>query len=164
MALLRRLRTNRFRVGTSGERGAELIEFAFVLPVLLLVAFGIIDFGFLFKEYEVVTNAAREGARLKSLGDSTAYSNADVQARVLNYIINGGLDGSLLVTPVPVTATTIPVSATDPTVTASAFTVTVTYPHRFWVLAGIAQMFGGSFGTANLTASSTMRSEVQAAP
>ncbi|PYR33324.1 MAG: hypothetical protein DMF89_08415 [Acidobacteria bacterium] len=153
---------SRLRAGARGERGAELIEFAFVLPILLLVAFGIIDFGFLFKEYEVVTNAAREGARLKSLGDSTGYSTADVQARVAQYIINGGLDGSLL-QPVVVNAASIPVNAGG-TVNASGYTVIVTYPHRFWVLAGISQMFGGSFGTANLTASSTMRSEVQAAP
>ena len=161
MALLSRPRVYRLRAGARGERGAELIEFAFVLPILLLVAFGIIDFGFLFKEYEVVTNAAREGARLKSLGDSTGYSTADVQARVAQYVINGGLDGSLL-QPVSVTAASIPVNAAN-TVNASGYTVTVTYPHRFWVLAGISQMFGGSFGTANLTASSTMRSEVQAA-
>ena len=164
MALLSPRCVGRLRAGARGERGAELIEFAFVLPILLLVAFGIIDFGFLFKEYEVVTNAAREGARLKSLGDSTGYSTADVQARVLQYIINGGLDGSLVQTPVGVTAAAIPITAVPNGPTASGFTVTVIYPHRFWVLAGISQMFGGNFGTANLTASSTMRSEVQVAP
>jgi Flp pilus assembly protein TadG len=161
MALLTRVRTSRFRVSAIGERGAELIEFAFVLPVLLFVAFGIIDFGFLFKEYEVVTNAAREGARLKSLGDSTGYSTADVQSRVQSYIINGGLDGSLVNT--AVNTANIPVNSGG-TVNASGSTVQVTYPHRFWVLAGIAQKLGGGFGTATLTASSTMRSEVQAAP
>ncbi len=49
------------------ERGAELVEFAFVFPTLLLVMLGIIDFGFLFQRYEVVTNAAREGARVAIL-------------------------------------------------------------------------------------------------
>ena len=49
------------------ERGAELIEFALVFPTLLLVMLGIIDFGFLFQRYEVVTNAAREGARVAIL-------------------------------------------------------------------------------------------------
>jgi len=161
MALLTRPRAHRFPSRARRERGAELIEFAFVLPVLLLVAFGIIDFGFLFREYEVVTNAAREGARLKSLGDAAGYSSADVQARVSSYIVNGGLDGSLVNT--TVSAASIPVNAGG-TVNASGYTVQVTYPHRFWVLAGIAQFFGGNFGTANLTASSTMRSEVQAAP
>ncbi|MCH7720860.1 MAG: pilus assembly protein, partial [Planctomycetes bacterium] len=46
------------------ETGAELIELALVLPILLLVLGGIMDFGFLFLRYEVVTNAAREGARI----------------------------------------------------------------------------------------------------
>lgn len=49
------------------ERGAELIEFALVFPVLLLVVLGIVDFGFLFQRMEVVTNAAREGARIAVL-------------------------------------------------------------------------------------------------
>ena len=43
------------------ESGSELIEMAFTLPMLLLVAVGIIDFGFLFQRYEIVTNGAREG-------------------------------------------------------------------------------------------------------
>ena len=49
----------------SSERGAELVEFALVLPLLLLLVLGIVDFGFLFQRFEVVTNAAREGARLE---------------------------------------------------------------------------------------------------
>ncbi len=46
------------------ERGAALVEFALALPLLLVVIAGIVDFGFVFQRYEVVTNAAREGARL----------------------------------------------------------------------------------------------------
>ena len=46
-----------------GESGAELIETALTLPLLLLVVVGIIEFGFVFQKYEVITNAAREGAR-----------------------------------------------------------------------------------------------------
>ena len=45
------------------QRGAELIEFALIFPLLLLVLLGIVDFGFLFQRYEVLTNATREGAR-----------------------------------------------------------------------------------------------------
>ena len=51
----------------TSERGAEVIEFAIVLPLLLLVIFGIVDFGFLFQRYVVLTNAAMEGARVASL-------------------------------------------------------------------------------------------------
>ena len=50
----------------STERGQAVIELALTLPLLLLVVFGIIDFGFMFQRYESVTNAAREGARLGS--------------------------------------------------------------------------------------------------
>ena len=49
------------------ESGAELIEFGLTLPLMLLVVLGIIEYGFVFQQYEVVTNAAREGARIAVL-------------------------------------------------------------------------------------------------
>ena len=70
------------------EKGAELIEFALVFPLLLLVMFGIMDFGLLFQRYETVTNAAREGARIAVL---PGYAQADVQARVTQYLAASGL-------------------------------------------------------------------------
>jgi Flp pilus assembly protein TadG len=70
------------------ERGAELIEMALVLPLLLLIIMGIIDFGFMFREMNVVTNAAREGARAGILPD---YGDADVQARVQQYMTAAGI-------------------------------------------------------------------------
>ena len=45
------------------ERGAVAAEFAILLPVLLLIVFGIIEFGMMMYGREVVTNATREGAR-----------------------------------------------------------------------------------------------------
>ena len=48
------------------ERGASLIETALVLPLLLLLVGGIVDFGFAFNNYITITNAAREGARYAS--------------------------------------------------------------------------------------------------
>ena len=66
------------------EDGAQLVEFALVLPLLLLVMLGIAEFGFMFQRYEVVTNAAREGARLAVL---PGYTDADVQARVASYTV-----------------------------------------------------------------------------
>jgi Flp pilus assembly protein TadG len=49
------------------ERGAAAVEFALVLPLLLLLAFGIIDFGYMVNRAAVVNNAARDGAREGSL-------------------------------------------------------------------------------------------------
>ena len=45
------------------ERGAALVELAMVLPFLLLILVGIIEFGLLFYNQQVLTNASREGAR-----------------------------------------------------------------------------------------------------
>jgi Flp pilus assembly protein TadG len=43
--------------------GAAIIEFALVLPLLLLLVFGVVNFGALMYDQSVITNAAREGAR-----------------------------------------------------------------------------------------------------
>ena len=64
----------------SDEQGAELIEFALILPLILILLMGIFDFGLAFQRYEVLTNAAREGARMGSLASN--YTTPDIQARV----------------------------------------------------------------------------------
>ncbi|NMA66756.1 MAG: pilus assembly protein [Clostridiaceae bacterium] len=52
----------------SRNRGQSLVETAIVLPILLLLIMGIIDFGLLFNNYILISNAAREGARKAALG------------------------------------------------------------------------------------------------
>ena len=47
----------------SNKRGQALIEFAFILPFLLVIVGGIVDFGLAFFVGQVIVNAAREGAR-----------------------------------------------------------------------------------------------------
>ncbi len=148
-----------WRIGVRGrrlqsERGVELIEFAFSLPVLLLLLAAVLDFGFLFQRYEIVTNAAREGARLKALLQTS--TTADIQARVAAYLTNAGLDSSLATTAVNPVA--IPINQAG-TVTASGNQVVVQYPYQFRVLSPILRLFGGSFGTVTLTASSMMRTQ-----
>ena len=49
------------------EEGAALIETAFVLPIMLLVCVGILEFGRAYQTWQVVTNASREGARVAVL-------------------------------------------------------------------------------------------------
>jgi hypothetical protein len=46
------------------QRGAALLEMAFTLPLLLLISVGIFEFGRAFEVWQVLTNAAREGARV----------------------------------------------------------------------------------------------------
>jgi len=157
----RRPLTCRKPFGHGNETGAELIEFAFVLPLLLLVIVGIFDFGFLFQRYEVVTNAAREGARAAVLPDYQGQTAA-VQARVQSYLNAAGLPGALA-TPcgVPPCVTVefgvnVPVDATH-NITASR--VTVRYPHQYLFLGPIATLFGGNYTSVQLQAISTMRRE-----
>lgn len=149
MASVRRL--SRLR---SDERGAELIEFALVFPLLLLVVLGIIDFGFLFHRYQVVTNAAREGARVAVL---PGYSNADVQFRVNQYLDASGLD------PVAPTVGAEVVPLPGGTGCIVLRPVTVTYPHEYSFVGGIAGFFGDEgFTSTTLQATATMRSELPA--
>ena len=54
------------------DRGAAAVEFALLLPVLLLLLFGIIDFGRALNAQITLTQAAREGARLAALGQSNS--------------------------------------------------------------------------------------------
>ena len=61
------------------RRGAAIVEFAVVLPLLLTLLFGIIDFGWVFLVRQTLTNAAREGARVAVLRTSTVD---DVGTRV----------------------------------------------------------------------------------
>ncbi len=56
--------------GPGGDRGAAAVEFALLLPVLLLIVFGLIDFGRALNAQITLTQAAREGARLDALGQS----------------------------------------------------------------------------------------------
>jgi hypothetical protein len=143
------------KLAFESDRGTVLIEAAITLPLLLLVVMGLVDFGRLFQRYEVVTNAAREGARVAILPD---YTSTDVQHRVEQYITAGGLD-SMLVTTTPIPASAVQVGGTGgPCITLVG--VTVTYPHTYSFVGGVIQFFGGSgFGTINLTATATMRTE-----
>lgn len=56
------------------ERGAAAVEFALVLPVLVMIMMGIIDFGMVTNAQAIVANAARDGARVASMGGDAATS------------------------------------------------------------------------------------------
>ncbi len=62
-------------------KGQSLVETAIVLPLVLLLLMAIIDFGFLFNNYIVISNASREAARKGSLGGT----DAEIIQLVQNY-------------------------------------------------------------------------------
>jgi Flp pilus assembly protein TadG len=152
------MRLIRWRKGAAGsDRGAELIELAVVLPILLVVFAAIVDFGFLFQRYEVITNAAREGARL---GVLPGYSTTDVQNRVSQYLTASGMNAGAAT----ITVTFNPAQAISPGgPTIGVVDVLVEYPSPYAVLGPIAGLVGGSgWSTINLRAGSNMRTEAQA--
>ena len=52
------------------EKGQSLIEFSIILPLLLLVVMGMVEFGMMLNSYLAINNAAREGARAGIVGCS----------------------------------------------------------------------------------------------
>lgn len=149
MTSLRRLRAS--------ERGAELIEMALILPVLLAMLAGIADFGRMFQRMEVATNAAREGARLASL---PGYSQTDVQNRVRAYMDAGIRVGAGAQT--NVTRTFVNITPGGGGASFQAAQVVVNYTDSYLILGPIVTLIGGNaadFGAITLTATSTMRME-----
>ncbi len=59
---------NRLKTQARGDRGAAAVEFALVVPMLLLIVFGLIDFGRMLNAQITITESAREGARANALG------------------------------------------------------------------------------------------------
>ena len=100
-----------------GESGAGLAEFALVLPLLIIILFGIIEFGIAFNRAQAVEAAAREGARLASISTST---QGDITARV-----NASLAGIPLQNPANVTVAPGGCAGRE----GQAVTVTVTTDH-----------------------------------
>ena len=111
------------------ERGAAAVEFALLLPVLLLLVFGIIDFGRALNAQITLTQAAREGARLAAVGQPNVVGRTQAAAAGLN--------------PVAVTVTACPPGAGP----GAEAVVETSYVFSFVTPIGaIAGMFGGGGG------------------
>jgi len=137
------------------ERGAALLEAAFTIPLLLLVAIGIFEFGRAYQTWQVLTNAAREGARMAVLPDPT---EGKAEARALAYMKSGLLDKA--------EAAAITVNRNDSFEVngsnVSASRVTIDYPFSFIVLGPVVQLVvpgSGLGGDLTMRAEAVMRNE-----
>ena len=68
-----------------GQRGVSAVEFAILLPFLILLIFGAIEFSVLLYDKAVITNASREGARAGIVYNDPRVSDAMITAAVSNY-------------------------------------------------------------------------------
>lgn len=135
---LRRLRS---------ESGMAMVEAVIVLPVLLMLMFGILEFGLAFGRWQVLGNAAREGARRAVVYRDTCNPTAveaEVDAAVIGYASTLGMS----------------VGAGDVSLSgacaAGPSTVTVAHTHDFLFVDAFAPSLSS---TLRLVGRSTMRNE-----
>ena len=124
---------------------------ALVTPLLLLLLGAIVDFGFVFRSWEVVTNAAREGARVGVLPafSCTPDVGGDVESRVTDYLTAAGISGATI-------------NASTTTVAGfSSCNVTVTLNQPLPSLGVFGQILGGNYTTVQVTGGASMRTETQ---
>jgi Flp pilus assembly protein TadG len=133
---------------SSRGHGQALVEFALVLPVMMLVLLVAIDFGRLFFSYVQITNAAREGAAYGiSAPDDNAGINAVAQQETNVQSQSQGSAGTLTVTTTcaPEACATAKTSATR-----NVVTVTASQPFSF-----LTPVIGSVFGTMTLRSSAS---------
>ena len=69
-----------------GQRGAAVVEFALILPILLVLLVGTVDASLALYDKAVITNASREGARAGIVARSPSLTDAQIQQVVQNYL------------------------------------------------------------------------------
>ena len=109
------------------ENGVAAVEFALILPVLMLILFGILNYGILLYDQAVITNAAREGARWGAINTTTTISCSGTAIGTADpcQIANSYTASNLISFGSSVTSTT---TASGSGTSGSIVTVTVTYP------------------------------------
>lgn len=149
-------RQNSKRMPLKRRRGAVTVEMALVLPIFLTVVFGIIEFGRGFMVSQLVTNAAREGARRAIVDGST---NSDVTSAIQTFLASSAsvATADVTVTIAVTPATGNPANPTNSLASCSSkdlITVTVTVPFD-----KVALMTGKYLTGKNLTGKASMRHE-----
>ena len=135
------------------QKGAALLETAITLPLVLLVCVSVFEFGRAYQTWQVLTNAAREGARVAILPEST---NGQVTDAVKAYMQGGQLPSA--------DKANISVERTVPFATSNtASRVTISYPFQFTVLNPVIRLVkAGSTtgqGTTTMVSVALMRNE-----
>lgn len=121
-----------------------MVEMVIVLPFLMILLFAVIEFGIAFQRWQVVTNAAREGARAAAIRVQCG-GRAEIEAVAHSYVAAAGIGDDV---EIDVSDTCVP--------RGEPVTVTVRHDFRFSVLDGLLPSFEAGFP---LTGTSVMRKE-----
>lgn len=159
---LRRLTGRPLRAREDG--GQSLVEFVLVLPVLLVLVFGIIEFANAWRTSQIVTNAAREGARMAVLPQNDGVEG--ITTRVKSYLHNSSLDSAEAVVDVDCDSNgdgTFDQQDQECSSSGGAQRINVQYDFTFSFLGPMINFMSGSggdqFGTITLDATTIMRNE-----
>lgn len=127
------------REGRRTERGATAVEFALIVPLLIVLVLGIVEFGHAFQVQGTLSAAAREGVRLMALQNDPAAARAAVRNAATS-LKPGITDAQIAISP-----------ASCPVLNGGSTSVrlTITYPMPYLT---------GFFGTGlNLSGTGVMR-------
>jgi Flp pilus assembly protein TadG len=121
------------RIKFASQKGAAAVEFALVLPLLVVITFGIIEFGMLMYNQQVLTNASREGARagivVRTPNPRLPATGANsIESVVQNYCLNNLVTFGATNIPPTTTVTYPSQNFGDP------LTVQVNYTYSFLVI------------------------------
>ncbi len=131
------------RKTTKHEKGAAAVEFALILPLLLFILFGTIEFGLVMFNKQVLTNASREGARFGIVLSDPRKTAEEISTKTLDYTKKEDSSSSLLVSfkdPVaPVIDPIIPCNISE-----QYLTVGLSYQYNFLVVPDLSKLFPGT--------------------
>jgi Flp pilus assembly protein TadG len=127
-----------------GNRGQGLVEFALILPIFLLLLFGMVEFGRAYMTKNILTGAAREAVRLAAVQVDFPSADNAAQVRAQEVLTSAGIYGAV-------------VTVTDNNVGDPSVVVTVTY--NFPVLVGGFFGFTGPSNAIPLSSVTSMRRE-----
>ena len=132
------------------RKGVAAIEFAILLPLLIFLIFGAIEFGLFFYNKQVLTNASREGARAGIVAGTARLTDGEIGQVVddycANYLVTFGSATGLSVQ-------IVPSGNRDSLSFGDDLTVTVSFRYTFLVLSNLG------FGDIDLAAETLMKME-----
>lgn len=140
--------TCRLNIWRRDDRGQALVEFALIMPFLLLFLVGIVEFGRAWNQHQVITDAAREGAR-KAVVFDAAVTVDTVESTIKRALAAAGINPA---------GATITGQGTWLLESNKNATVSISLPYRFIFFGALKQWTTGE-STVLLQTSVTMRNE-----
>jgi Flp pilus assembly protein TadG len=137
------------------SNGGSAVEFAIVLPILLLLVLGIIESSFLLYNKAVMTNACREGARrgiVQRSPEIGRVQHSEIETEVNNYCFNHLITFGGATTPTVISTAPCPTGAYSGT----DLKVTVTFRYNYLAL---PNFIAGLIGGTELKAEAVMKCE-----